>query len=87
VKFLKKQVIYLTGILIIVWSSIILGAYIAAAFLINLSIPVSGKLGAFLTNITRTILGIALALIWLYGWKKLYTFYFQWNLKKLKNKN
>lgn len=70
--------------MIVTWGSMILGAYIAAAFLIKFSIPISGWLGSFLTNIARTSLGVVIALIWLYSWKKLYNFYFQWSLKKLK---
>lgn len=85
--FLKKQVIYLTGILIIVWFSIILGSFIIATFLIKFTFPISGWFGSFLTNIARTVLGVTIGFIWIYGWKKLYTFYFKWNLKKLKLKS
>lgn len=84
--FLRKQLIYLTGILIIVWLSIIFGSYFIAAFLLKLAFPISGWIGTFLTNIARTVLGVAIAIIWIYGWKKLYTLYFKWNLKKLKTK-
>jgi len=83
---LRKQLIYLTGILIITWFSMVLGAYIAAAFLIKISIPISGWLGRFLTNIVKTSLGVAMAFTWLYGWKKLYNFYFQWSLRRSKIK-
>jgi len=86
VYFLRKQLIYLTGILIIVWLSIVFGSYFIAAFLLKLTFPISGWIGPLLTNIVRTVLGVAIAIIWIYGWKKLYVLYFELNLKKLKTK-
>jgi len=84
VNSLKKQLIYLTGILIIVWFSLLLGSFIIAFFLTKFTLPISGWLGSFLTNIAKTVLGVVTAFIWIYGWKKLYIFYFKWNLKKLR---
>ncbi|MEM1588392.1 MAG: hypothetical protein QXR82_02365 [Candidatus Bathyarchaeia archaeon] len=80
---MKTQLIYLAGILIIVWFSMILVIFIIANFITKFTFPFSGWIGSFLTNIFRTILGVTVSLVWLYGWKKLYIFYFKWCLRKL----
>lgn len=78
---MKKRVFHLAFIFLVIWLSMMLGAY-AASFLVDFSLPISGRIGAILSNAFKTILGGLAALTWLYGWKKLSEFYFYWSLRR-----
>jgi membrane-bound ClpP family serine protease len=76
---LSKALLGIYGILLLVWATMLILLLVAGRFIVPLELPVPGSFGTVLSSIIRTILGIALALAWLYGWKKLYEAYF-WRL-------
>ncbi|MEM3693539.1 MAG: hypothetical protein QXI39_05920 [Candidatus Bathyarchaeia archaeon] len=82
---MEKAILRIYGILIIVWVTMLILLIVATKFIVPLELPFPSPMGTILSSVTRTILGIALALVWLYGWKKLYEEYF-WRLIKALDK-
>ncbi|MBS7609245.1 hypothetical protein KEJ36_02975 [Candidatus Bathyarchaeota archaeon] len=78
---MKKAILGIYGILLLVWVIMLILLIVATKFLIPLELPFPSPMGTILSSVMRTFLGIALALAWLYGWKKLYEEYF-WRLVK-----
>ncbi|MEM2926266.1 MAG: hypothetical protein QW220_02905 [Candidatus Bathyarchaeia archaeon] len=83
---MEKAILRIYGILIIVWVTMLILLIVATKFIVPLELPFPSPMGTILSSVMRTILGIALALAWLYGWKKLYEEYFWRLIKALEKK-
>lgn len=73
---LLRRILPIVGIILVIWLLLLLGMFILASFIINLSVPIPGVSGQITTNILRVLLGLVMAVVWLYIWKKLAETYF-----------
>jgi len=72
-----RRIAKLMFILLVVWFSMLIGFWIIGRIIVPLEIS-----NHFLSGFVRTVISIGMAVIWLWGWRKLAYHYFWSNLKR-----
>lgn len=75
------RIIYLAGIFLLVWFSLIMGMWIMK-LIVPLTIPGAGTHIYFALAVTKILVVILMAGLWLYIWKFVSDRYFGWAMKK-----
>lgn len=78
-----KHLYVIIGILLFIWGSIFLGAWLIFEFIVSLAIPIGGLEGRVISGVVKVALSSILVIFWLYIWKKLTESYF-WKIVRKK---
>jgi hypothetical protein len=75
-----KRLLGLTGLFLFVWLFLVVGGFIAVKLLFTFH-PNPG-FEAFLIAVIRVAVGVVMAGLWLFLWRRLAHAYFRWAVKK-----